>query len=193
MPLTAGEVVFAIDEDHIESVPDATALTRMGFTSTITELNYTDGVTSAIQTQLDAKQPLDSDLTAIAALTTTATGRSLLAIADAAAGRTILDAAPATPTVNAQTGTTYTLQASDNGKIVTLSNASGITVTVPSGLGAGFHCQCIQIGAGQVTFSPSSTTVNNRQSHTKIAGQYGVVGLSAYASNVFALAGDTAA
>jgi hypothetical protein len=35
-------------------------------------------------------QPLDSDLTAIAALTTTATGRSLLAIADAAAGRTIL-------------------------------------------------------------------------------------------------------
>jgi hypothetical protein len=43
MPLTAGEVVFAIDEDHIESVPDATALTRMGFTSTITELNYTDG------------------------------------------------------------------------------------------------------------------------------------------------------
>jgi len=37
-------------------------------------------------------QPLDSDLTAIAALTTTATGRSLLAIADAAAGRTILSA-----------------------------------------------------------------------------------------------------
>jgi hypothetical protein len=38
-------------------------------------------------------QPLDSDLTAIAALTTTATGRSLLAIADAAAGRTILASA----------------------------------------------------------------------------------------------------
>lgn len=35
-------------------------------------------------------QPLDSDLTAIAALTTTATGRSLLAAADAAALRTIL-------------------------------------------------------------------------------------------------------
>jgi hypothetical protein len=38
-------------------------------------------------------QPLDSDLTAIAELTTTATGRSLLAIADAAAGRTILASA----------------------------------------------------------------------------------------------------
>jgi hypothetical protein len=35
-------------------------------------------------------QPLDSDLTAIAALTTTAFGRGLLALADAAAGRTAL-------------------------------------------------------------------------------------------------------
>lgn len=33
-----------------------------------TELNYVSGVTSNIQTQLDAKQPLDSDLTAIAGL-----------------------------------------------------------------------------------------------------------------------------
>lgn len=40
---------------------------------------------------LAAKQPLDSDLTAIAALTTTSFGRSFLALADAAAGRTLLD------------------------------------------------------------------------------------------------------
>ena len=42
-----------------------------GITATVTELNYTDGVTSAIQTQLDNKQPLDADLTAIAALANT--------------------------------------------------------------------------------------------------------------------------
>ena len=101
--------------------------------------------------------------------------------------------APATPTVNPQTGTTYTLQASDNGKIVTCSNAAAITVTVPSGLGAGFHCQVIQIGAGQVSFTGSGATINNRQTHTKIAGQYGVATVEAYASNVFVLAGDTAA
>jgi len=35
---------------------------------TATELGYVDGVTSAIQTQLDAKQPLDADLTALAGL-----------------------------------------------------------------------------------------------------------------------------
>lgn len=40
--------------------------------TTAAELAYVNGVTSAIQTQLDAKQPLDSDLTAIAALSPTA-------------------------------------------------------------------------------------------------------------------------
>lgn len=101
-------------------------------------------------------------------------------------------AALALADVNAQTGTTYTLQASDNGKVVTCSNGSGITVTVPSGLGAGFNCLVVQLGAGQVMFSPSSTTINNRQTHTKIAGQYGVATLVAYAANTFVLGGDTA-
>ena len=36
-----------------------------GATLTTTELNYVDGVTSSIQTQLDAKQALDADLTAL--------------------------------------------------------------------------------------------------------------------------------
>ena len=42
-----------------------------GITATTAELNYTDGVTSNIQTQLDNKQPLDADLTAIGALAKT--------------------------------------------------------------------------------------------------------------------------
>ena len=94
--------------------------------------------------------------------------------------------------INDQSGTTYTLLASDNGKVVVLDNASAITVTVPSGLGAGFSCSFVQKGAGQVSFSASSTTINNRQSHTKINAQYGVASLLAYADNVFVLAGDTA-
>ena len=36
----------------------ASATTLTGLTATVTELNYTDGVTSAIQTQLDGKAPL---------------------------------------------------------------------------------------------------------------------------------------
>lgn len=56
-------------------------------TATSTELNYTDGVTSAIQTQLDAKQPLDSDLTTISSLTAT-TDNFMVATASAWASRT---------------------------------------------------------------------------------------------------------
>ena len=94
--------------------------------------------------------------------------------------------------INDQTGTAYTLLASDNGKVVVLNNGSAVTVTVPSGLGAGFNCSFIQKGAGQVSFSASSTTINNRQSHTKINAQYGVASIVAYAADTFVLAGDTA-
>src|SRR5210317_482538 len=95
--------------------------------------------------------------------------------------------------LNDQTGTTYTLLSSDNGKVVVLNNGSAVTVTVPSGLGAGFNCSFIQKGAGQVSFSASGTTINNRQSHTKINAQYGVASIVAYAADTFVLAGDTAA
>ena len=94
--------------------------------------------------------------------------------------------------INDQTGTAYTLLASDNGKVVVLNNASAVTVTVPSGLGVGFNCSFVQKGAGQVSFSASSTTIYNRQSHTKINAQYGVASLLAYAADTFVLAGDTA-
>jgi hypothetical protein len=43
--------------------------------------------------EVEGKQPLDGDLTAIAALTTTTFGRALLTLADEAAGRTALGAA----------------------------------------------------------------------------------------------------
>jgi hypothetical protein len=93
--------------------------------------------------------------------------------------------------INDQTGTTYTIVAGDNGKVVVLDNASAVTVTVPSGLGAGFNCSFVQKGAGQVSFAASSTTINNRQSHTKINAQYGVASIVAYAADTFVLAGDT--
>lgn len=98
---------------------------------------------------------------------------------------------PRTAEINVQTGTTYTLQTSDNGKIVTLNNASAVTVTVPSGLGSGFNCTLIQLGVGTVSVSASGTTINNRNSHTSIAGQYGSATLLSYTSNSFLFQGDT--
>ncbi len=95
-------------------------------------------------------------------------------------------------TLNDQTGTAYTLVAADAGKVVVCDNASAIALTVPSGLGAGFTCSVVQKGAGQITFTASSTTINNRQTHTKMAGQHGVATLVSTATDVFVLAGDTA-
>ena len=91
--------------------------------------------------------------------------------------------------VNEQTGTTYTLVAGDNGKVIKFTSGSSITLTLPSGLGVGFNCSVIQYGAGQITFSG---TFYNQSSHTKTAGQYAVTGLISCVADSFVLAGDTA-
>ena len=72
------------------------------------------------------------------------------------------------------------------------NNSSAITVTVPAGLTLGFACTILQLGTGQITFSASSTTINNRNSHTKTAGQHSRVGLMHYSTDVYNLGGDTA-
>lgn len=94
------------------------------------------------------------------------------------------------PITNAQTGTTYTLLASDNGKTVTFNNASAITLTVPSGLGAEFACKLVQLGAGQLTITASGVTINNVAGGNKISAQYGSAYLHAYAANTFLLDGS---
>lgn len=96
----------------------------------------------------------------------------------------------AIPSVNAQVGTTYSLQASDNGKVITMANGSDITLTVPAGLGAGFNVLIVQLGAGAVTPTASGTTINQRLSYTKTAGQYAVATLVSYAADTFVLSGD---
>lgn len=100
---------------------------------------------------------------------------------------------------NNQTGTTYTMLSTDTGKTVTLTNGSAITVTLPNDLAVGWECECIQGGAGQVTFSAAvGGTLQNRNTHTKIAGQYGAVRLKVVSNSdgssaVYNLAGDTSA
>ena len=89
------------------------------------------------------------------------------------------------------TSTTYTLSSSDAGKLIAIEHASTITITVPTGLGAGFNCSFLQKGAGSLDFSASNgVTLNNRQSYTKTAGQYAMATLIAYEANKFVLTGD---
>lgn len=95
-------------------------------------------------------------------------------------------------TVVDETSTSYTLSASDAGKMIVINNSENATVTVPQGLSAGFNCTFLQKGAGSISFSASGTTINNRQSHTQTAGQYAMATLICYDTDTFVLAGDTA-
>ena len=63
--------------------------------------------------------------------------------------------------INEQTGTTYTLVAGDNGKVIKFTSGSAITLTLPSGLGEGFNCSVVQYGAGQITSTSFDTTTAN--------------------------------
>ncbi|MHA8079773.1 hypothetical protein VR610_01320 [Aquirufa regiilacus] len=91
--------------------------------------------------------------------------------------------------MNDQTGTTYTLAASDNGKVITFNSSSAITLTVPS-LSVGFNCMVVQKGTGQVTLSASGVTISNRYGYTKTAGQYSMFTLVCIANNVYISSGD---
>lgn len=146
-------------------------------------------------------QPLDSDLTSISALTTTSYGRGKLTLADAAAEKTALginnidntsDAnkpvstatqtalnlkADKSDTINAQSGTTYTVTADDNGKVIECTNAAAVTVTVPNSLAVGFNCIVAQTGAGQVTIAAGASATQRAYGGSKTAGQWAEVAI----------------
>lgn len=164
-------------------------------------------VTAAARTVLD-------DTTVGAMLTTlggvggtTGSTDNVLVRADGTGGKTLQTTAIAVTdsdeisghkaNIRAETGTTYTIVASDTGRHVTFTNAGAITVTVPNTLAAGFQMSWEQGGAGQITFS-GGATINNRQSHTKSAGQHAIGMLSCKSnaggtSAIVTLGGDTGA
>lgn len=96
---------------------------------------------------------------------------------------------------NAQTGTTYTLVAADLGKMVTLSNASSITLTVPpSVFSIGNQINIQQIGAGQVTIAQGSgvtiTSIGATASAPKLRVQYSAATILCTGTNTFTVIGD---
>lgn len=101
-------------------------------------------------------------------------------------------------TLNAQTGTTYTLVLADAHKLVTLSNASAITLTVPPNSSVAFETgdqvNLLQLGAGQVTVAAGSgVTLRAQGSKVKLNGQYAIATLVKIASDEWVLVGNTTA
>ena len=100
-------------------------------------------------------------------------------------------------TLNAQTGTTYTLVLSDAHKLVTLSNASAITLTVPTNSSVAFEIgdqvNLLQLGAGQVTVSGAGVTFRSEGSKLKLKAQYATATLVKIGTDEWVLLGNTAA
>ena len=97
---------------------------------------------------------------------------------------------------NAQTGTAYTLQLSDIGKLIELNNASAITLTVPTNALAAFpvgtKIDILQTGAGQVTVSAPGVTVNGNPG-LKLSGQWAAASLVKRATDTWVLIGNISA
>ena len=75
---------------------------------------------------------------------------------------------------NAQTGTTYATVAGDQGKLVTLSNASPVAVSLSQAtgsFGSGWSTTYLNIGAGLVTITPATSTVNGAATVVLSKGQ----------------------
>jgi hypothetical protein len=123
-------------------------------------------------------------------------------------GALVFGASPAisdaklTQTINSQTGTTYTLVLSDHGKYITLSNASAITVSIPTNATAaipvGASIDLIQIGAGQVTVQAASSgttavySTGATAAAPKTRVQYSAITLKKIATDTWHVIGDIA-
>lgn len=99
--------------------------------------------------------------------------------------------------LNAQSGTTYTLAATDKDAVVTASNASAITVTIDNSVfAAGDRITVVQTGAGQVTFAQGSgvtiVSTGATASAPKLRAQYSAATVIAQSASSFIIVGDVA-
>jgi hypothetical protein len=105
-------------------------------------------------------------------------------------------------TLNAQTGTTYTFVLGDNGQLVTASNASAQTYSIPTNASVayptGTQINIIQIGAGQVTIqavtSGTTTVASNGATAAapKLRAQYSSATLIKASTDLWYVVGDIA-
>lgn len=81
--------------------------------------------------------------------------------------------------ITTQSGTTYTLAATDCGTLIRFSSGSAITLTTLNSLPVGCSVAIEQAGAAQITLANGSgATSHSAHSYTKTFGQYAILGLT---------------
>lgn len=156
--ITISNIATSLPAESLPSGIDAAKIADGSVSNT--EFQYLDGVTSAVQTQVDAKTP------------------KLISL-------------------NAQTGTTYTLVLGDADKLVEMNNAAANTLTVPPNSSVGFSTGTqiivVQKGAGTTTIAAGSgVTLLSKDSALGIGGQYGAATCIKIATDTWYIIGDLA-
>jgi hypothetical protein len=192
---TTGQVLSKnsnTDMDFVWVTDAAGDITGVTVTSPITgggtSGTVTVGILSGTTSNLGAVQLSDS--TSSTSTTLAATANAVKTTYDLAAA-----ALPKLLTFNAQTGTTYTLVAGDADKLVTTSNASAITVTIPpSVFSAGQQINLQSIGVGLTSFAAGSGVTITSTGATAAApilrARYSACTIICTASNTFTVIGD---
>ena len=173
-----------------------------------TEFGYLDGVTSAIQTQLDAK---------LASATAASTYETITNVAlkapkaspsftggvtvDASGiiftdGTQVKQGVPSITAINQQTAA-YTTALADRDKLVEVSSATGVTVTIPANASVaypvGTSIDILQTGAGQVTIAGAGGVTVNATPGLKLRTQWSSATLFKRATDTWVVFGDLTA
>jgi hypothetical protein len=128
----------------------------------------------------------DGTQTPVEALRLDSTQKAIFANPPSAPGYQISSGALIT-----EAGTTRTLAAGDNGKIIYCTSSSAVTISCPDGLAVGFNATIIQAGTGKVTLAASGTaTLNSYSALLSTMGQYAVVSVVSAVADEFIAAGN---
>lgn len=124
-----------------------------------------------------------------------AAARTTLAVSSTSEAAALFEPLGAYSAVNDQTGTTYTFVLTDASKLVSGSNASAITWTVPANSSVAYptrsRIDIWQKGAGQITIAAAGgVTIHSFQSSLKLNGQYAAGSLIKLGTDEWLLIGN---
>jgi len=211
--LSSGEFGFETDTNKVKIGDGSTGWTLLsyfGSSGTVTSITAGTGLsggtitstgTIAIDTATTVDKTTAQTLTnkTIDSASNTLTGVTTLTGTETLTNKT-LTAPKINLTLNAQTGTTYTFALGDNGQLVTASNASAQTYSIPTNASVAFptgtQINIIQIGVGQVTIqavtSGTTTIASTGATATtpKLRAQYSSASCIKVATDVWYVIGD---
>jgi hypothetical protein len=159
--LASGEFGYETDTGKFKIGDGSTAWNSLGYkaSGTVTSITAGTGLSGGAITT-SGTIAIDTATTVDVSTAQTLTNKTLTS--------PTLNAPIINLSLNAQTGTTYTFVLADNGKLVTASNASAQTYSIPTNASVaypiGTQINIIQIGAGQVTINAvtsGTTTVSS--------------------------------